>query len=187
MREQEEQKSHWKSNHLLSRLRNPFKHWNFTIFKTELIIPQKKNASGDWVSPAHMASIWWYLGFAKLSSVFTTSDTNLLLLVPSLLIECNLHLRLGAWVSNYTPADRSGLHTSLSSYALCHFWFWDCTNCWAVPSSWAGTLKPLVVWSNQDTVTWNLCDANVFVGCDHPLGRNSVGHTTLSPSDQKNL
>lgn len=139
-----------------------------------------------------MASIWWYLGFARLSSVVTTSDTNPLLLVPSLLIECNLNLRLGAWASNYTPVDRSGLHNSLSSYALSvilrvSFWFWDCINCCAVPSSWAGTLKPLVVWSNQDTVTWNHCDANVFVGCGHPLGRNSVGHTALSPLDQKNL
>lgn len=33
-----------------------------------------------------MASIW-HLGFAKLSSIFTTSDTKLLLLVLSFLID----------------------------------------------------------------------------------------------------
>lgn len=111
---------------------------------------------------------------------------------PSAITLNSWDLRLGSWASNYTPVGRSGLHTSLSSHALSvilrvSFSFWDCTNCCAVPSSWAGTLKPLLVWSHQDTVTWNLCDANVFVGCSHPLGRNSVGHTALSPSDQKNL
>lgn len=104
---------------------------------------------------------------------------------PSAIILNSWDLRLGSQVSNYTPVDRRGLHASLSSYApsvilRVSFRFWDCTNCCAVPSSWAGTLKPLVVWSNQGTVTWNLCDANVFVGCGHPLGSNSVGHTALS-------
>lgn len=54
------------------------------------------------------------------------------------------------------------------------------------PGSWAGTPKPLVVWSNQGTVTWYLCDANPVVGCGHPLRSSSVGHTALSPSDLKN-
>lgn len=100
---------------------------------------------------------------------------------PSAITLNSWDLRLGSWASNYTPVDRSGWYTSLSSYALSvilrvSFWFWDCTDWCAVPSSWAGTLKPLVVWSNQDTVTGNLCDANVVVGCGHPLGRNSAGH-----------
>lgn len=47
------------------------------------LYPRKKNTS-DWVIPTHMASIW-YLGFPKLSSIFTTFDTNLLLPVPPLL------------------------------------------------------------------------------------------------------
>lgn len=86
MRKWEELKSHWKSNHLLSRLRNPFKQWNFTVFKAVLVIPQNKNHLSGLGVPWTQASIW-YLGFAKLSSVFTTSDTNLLLLVPSLLTD----------------------------------------------------------------------------------------------------
>lgn len=152
MRKQEELKPHWKSNHLLSRLRNPFKQWNFTIFKTGLIIPQKKKHLRGLGVPCthgiHMAP-WLYKTVINIRHETTP---------PSVIILNRWGLRLGSQASKNTPVDRSGLHASLSSYSLSvilrvSFWYWDCTNCCAVPSSWAGTLKPLVVWSNQGTVT----------------------------------